>query len=92
MVLVAELLFMLLVIAVGGRWYLRTPTHRARKNSGVQPPQVPGHLGFGMYTPSNPPLLPRGLHEHRHESRGEHRREPMDEQRDGGVAPELGDA
>ena len=33
MVPIAELLFLLVAIFVGARWYLRTPTHRARKNS-----------------------------------------------------------
>jgi hypothetical protein len=68
MVLIAEILFVLVVVALGTRWYLRTPLHRARKNSGVFPPQVAGHMGFGMYTPSSPPLLPHGLHEHRNRS------------------------
>ncbi|HVQ17779.1 MAG TPA: hypothetical protein VMT27_01935 [Actinomycetes bacterium] len=71
MVPIAELLFLLVAIFVGARWYLRTPTHRARKNSAVHPPQVAGHMGFGMYTASNPTLLPRGLHDHRNESRDE---------------------
>jgi hypothetical protein len=72
MVLVAELAFVVAVAAAGVRWYLRTPTHRARKQSGVQPPQVAGHGGFGMYTPSNPPLLPHGLHGYRKASADGH--------------------
>jgi hypothetical protein len=28
-------------------------------------------MGFGMYTPSNPPLLPHGLHGHRSDDRDE---------------------
>ena len=63
MVLMAELLFVLVAISLGARWYVRTPMHRARKNSGVYPPQVAGHMGFGMYTPSNPHLLPHALHD-----------------------------
>ena len=46
-----EALFSLLVAIFrrSARWYLRTPTHRARKNSAVHPPpQVAGHMGFGM--------------------------------------------
>ena len=65
MVEAGEVLFLLAVAAVGIRWYLHTPMHRARKESGVFPPQVAGHMGFGMYSPSNPPLLPHGLHDHR---------------------------
>jgi hypothetical protein len=69
MVPIAELVFMFVVIAGGVRWYLRTPMHRTRKNSGVHfPTQVAGHMGFGMYSPSNPPLLPHALHDHRNES------------------------
>jgi hypothetical protein len=85
MVAAAELLFVLMVIFVGARWYLRTPMHRARKNSAVHPPQVAGHMGFGMYTPSNPPLLPRALHDHRNEPRD-------DPEPDVDVTPEPGDA
>jgi hypothetical protein len=49
--------------------------HRARKHSGVHfPQQVAGHMGFGMYSPSDPPLLPHSLHGYTNESRGE--REP----------------
>jgi hypothetical protein len=69
MVLVAEVLFVLATIFGGAWWYLRTPMHRARKNSMVQPPQVAGHGGFGMYTPSNPPRLPSALHDYRKVSR-----------------------
>ena len=58
MVPIAEIIFVLVVMALGTRWYLRTPLHRARKSSGVFPPQVHGHMGFGMYTPSNPPRCP----------------------------------
>jgi len=76
MVLVAELVFLLVVVLVGIRWFLRSPIHRARKGSGAHPPQVAGHMGFGMYTPSNPPLLPRGFHDHRSES--EDRIDPAD--------------
>src|SRR4051812_15100279 len=65
MVLIAELLFLLVVTSLGARWYLRTSMHRARKNSGVQPPQVAGSMGFGMSPPNNPPQLPQGLHDHR---------------------------
>jgi len=68
MVLIAELVSVLAVISLGARWYLRTSMHRARKNSGVQPPQVAGSLGFGMYTPSNPPRPAQGLHDHRNVS------------------------
>jgi hypothetical protein len=85
MVPIAELLLVLVMITVGVRWYLRTPMHRARKHSGVFPAQVGGHLGFGMYSPSNPPLLPHALNDHRHASRGQ--QEP-----DAGVMPEPGDA
>jgi len=70
MVLIAEVMFVLVFISVAARWYLRTPMHRARKNSGVHlPTQVAGHLGFGMYRPSNPPLLPHALHGYRRGSR-----------------------
>lgn len=69
MVPIAEIIFVLVVMALGTRWYLRTPLHRARKSSGVFPPQVHGHMGFGMYTPSNPPLLPHALHDLRNPSR-----------------------
>lgn len=65
MVLIAEILFALVVSSLAVGWYLRTPMHRARKNSLVMPPQVAGHMGFGMYTPSDPPLIPRALHDHR---------------------------
>jgi hypothetical protein len=68
MVAMLEVAFLLLCAGLGTRWYLRTPMHRARKDSGVQPPQVAGHMGFGMYTPSDPPTLPHGLHDHRNES------------------------
>jgi hypothetical protein len=64
MVAVLEILFLLICVLLSLRWYLRTPLHRARKNSGVHPTQVAGHAGFGMYTPSNPPLPPHGLHDH----------------------------
>jgi hypothetical protein len=70
MVLVAELLLLLVLLALGVRWYLRTPMHGARKNSGVHfPQQVAGHMGFGMYSPSDPPLLPHALHGFNKESR-----------------------
>jgi hypothetical protein len=68
MVLIAEIVVLLGVGGVGLRWFLRTPIHKARKNSGAFPPQVAGHMGFGMYSTSNPPLLPRGLHDHRQAS------------------------
>ena len=71
MVAVVEIGFLLVIAALAWRWYLRTPMHRARKNSNVFPPQVAGHMGFGMYTPSDPPLQPRGLHDHHEESQKE---------------------
>lgn len=65
MVPIAELLFVLVLICLGARWYLRTPMHHARKNGGVHfPTQVAGHMGFGMYSPSNPPRVPHALHGH----------------------------
>jgi len=64
-----EIAFLIVVVVLGLRWYGRTPMHRARKNSNVFPPQVAGHMGFGMYTPSNPPLQPHGLHDHHDESK-----------------------
>jgi hypothetical protein len=73
------------LIAVGLWWYRRTPMHRARKHSGVQPPQVAGHMGFGMYTPSKPPPLPQGLHGHRGSSGGQ-------QQDNGGATADIGDA
>ena len=86
MVPVAELVFVFIVIALGVRWYLRTPMHQSRKNSGVHfPTQVAGHMGFGMYSPSNPPLLPHALHGQRYESRD--RQEP-----DADLTPEPDDA
>jgi hypothetical protein len=86
MVLIAELLFALVSIAAGTRWYLRTPMHRARKNAGVHfPTQVAGHLGFGMSSPSNPPLLPHALHGYRGGSSDK-------QQRDADGACEPGDA
>ena len=86
MVLIAELLFVLVLISLGARWYLRTPMHHARKNAGVHfPTQVAGHMGFGMYSPSNPPLLPHALHGHREEA--EDQQEP---DTDGSLEP--GDA
>ncbi len=69
MVPVAELVFALVLICLGARWYLRTPMHRTRKNSGVHfPDQVAGHMGFGMYSPSDPPRLPHALHGYREDS------------------------
>ncbi len=65
MVLIAEFLVALALISLAVRWYLHTPLHRARKTSHLMPPQVAGHMGFGMYTPSNPPLIPRALHDYR---------------------------
>jgi hypothetical protein len=62
MVAMFEIAFVIACVVAGSWWYLRTPMHRARKSSNVFPPQVAGHMGFGMYTPSNPPLQPRGLH------------------------------
>jgi hypothetical protein len=85
MVPIAEILFVLVVMAFGTRWYLRTPMHRARKSSGVFPPQVHGHMGFGMYTPSNPPLLPHALHDY-------HSGSTAGQEPDTDVAPEPGDA
>jgi hypothetical protein len=68
MVAMFEFAFLIVCVMLGSWWYLRTPMHRARKNSNVFPPQVAGHMGFGMYTPSDPPLPPRGLHNHRDEA------------------------
>jgi hypothetical protein len=86
MVPIMEILFVLVLVSVGARWYLRTPMHRARKNSGVHlPTQVAGHMGFGMYSPSDPPLLPHALRDYSKESRD--KREP-----DAEVTPEPGDA
>ncbi len=63
MVPIAELLFVFVVIALGVRWYLRTPMHHARKHSGVHfPTQLAGHMGFGMYSPSGPTPPPHALH------------------------------
>ncbi len=63
MVPIAELLFVFAVIALGVRWYLRTPMHHARKHSGVHfPSQLAGHMGFGMYSPSAPTPPPQALH------------------------------
>lgn len=63
MVPIAELLFVSAVIALGVRWYLRTPMHRTRKHSGVHfPTQMAGHMGFGMYSPSDPTPPPHALH------------------------------
>jgi hypothetical protein len=80
MVLVAEIVVVVVLAALAVRWYLRTPIHRARKTSGVFPPQVAGHMGFGMYSPSNPPLLPHALNRHRTDSED-------DEERDAAGAP-----
>ncbi len=85
MVLVAEILLVLAVVGVGVRWYVRTPMHRARKRSGVFPPQVAGHMGFGMYSPSKPPLLPHALNDHRNASR-------RDQETGVEVGPEADDA
>ena len=86
MVLVAELLVLLVLLALGVRWYLRTPMHRTRKNSGVHfPQQVAGHMGFGMYSPSDPPLLPHALHGYSKESRKQ-------QESDADVTREPGDA
>ena len=75
MVPIAELLFVFVVIALGVRWYLRTPMHHTRKNSGVHfPNQVAGHMGFGMYSPSHPTPPPQALHGHTKRSSG--RQEP----------------
>ncbi len=68
MVPMLEIAFLVVCWVLGVRWYLRTPTHRARKKSVVHPPQVAGSLGFGMYTPSKPTPPPRALHDHRNES------------------------
>ena len=84
MVPIAELVTLFLVVAVGVRWYLRTSLHRARKASGVHPPQVAGHMGFGMYSRNDPPLLPHGLHGHNESETGP---EPLPE-----ALPGLGDA
>ena len=63
MVPIAEILFAVVVIFVGVRWYLRTPMHRVRKTYGVHlPDQMAGWHGFGMYTKNNPTLLPHALH------------------------------
>ena len=77
MVLVAELLVVLVLMSLGARWYVRTPMHRARKNSGVHfPQQVAGHMGFGMYSPSDPPLLPHSLHGYSKEARDKQESDP----------------
>ena len=68
MVALFEVVFLILVLALGVRWYLRTPMHRARKRSGVQLGQVAGHGGFGMYGPSNPTPPPQALHDLRDKS------------------------
>ncbi len=78
MVLLAELVFVVVVTAVGVRWYLRTPMHRARKSSGAFPSQVAGHGGFGMYSPRirpaapRPARLPERVQAHRRVRRGRH--------------------
>ena len=80
MVVYAELLLVLLVIAVGVRWYLRTPMHRARKTYGVHPPEAARHdFGWGD------PQLPRG-------HRGHRKRTKDNEERHADHTPEIGDA
>jgi hypothetical protein len=69
MVAMFEVVFLVVVFALGVRWYLRTPMHRARKRSGVRLGQVAGHGGFGMYGPSNPTPPPQALHDFRDESK-----------------------
>jgi hypothetical protein len=64
MVAMVEIVFVIVCVALAAWWYLRTPMHKARKHSNVFPPQVAGHGGFGMYTPSDPPRQPQGLHNH----------------------------
>jgi hypothetical protein len=84
MVLIAEFLFVFVVIALGVRWYLRTPMHRARKNSGGFPPQVAGHMGSGCTRQARRPGTTRAarLPQRVHGPAGaRHRRHP-----------ELGDA
>jgi hypothetical protein len=69
MVVMFEVVFLVLVLALGVRWYLRTPMHRARKRSGVQLGQVAGHGGFGMSGPSTPTPPPQALHDLHGESK-----------------------
>jgi hypothetical protein len=86
MVPVAEVVFLVVLILLGVRWYLRTPMHRARKNSGVHfPNQVAGHMGFGMYSPSNPPPLPQALHGYRKQSGDQQQREAEVKREPGGA-------
>jgi len=70
-VAVLEIVFVIVVVALGMRWYLRTPMHRARKRSRVGLGQVAGHWGFGMYAPSDPTPPPRALHDLREASKDE---------------------
>jgi hypothetical protein len=86
MVLIVEIVVLLGVAGIGVWWFLHSPIHKARKNSGAFPPQVSGHMGFGMYTPSNPPLLPHGLHDHRQAS-AEQQQAPSGEQPGGSEEP-----
>ncbi len=69
MMAIFEVAFLILVLALGVRWYLRTPMHRARKRSGVQLGQVAGHMGFGLSGLSNPTPPPHALHDLRDESK-----------------------
>jgi hypothetical protein len=71
MVAVGEVVFLIVCLALGTRWYLRTPMHKGRKRSGVFPSQVAGYMGFGMYSRNEPAAPPHALHDHRQKSEDE---------------------
>ena len=68
MVAWGEVAVLLLLGAIGVRWYLRTRLHRARKRSAVGAPQ--SRLTFAARDLPRPTPPPRALHDQAHLLRG----------------------